>query len=264
LGDLHLPIKLDEEFQDVFGKIDTSISGLNSEWKYSKADIHKSRFPEFKENRIKLYDAKLRQTDSLVRDIVSKISELSTRDTLFVITADHGEEFWDHAKMENQYFHSEHDDFGVGHGYNLFQEIIHVPLILYSNSMHSGVSTENVSLVDVTPTILEQLSINHQIPVDGTSLFKKREKNVIFSEGVRARLKKKAVIKGDYKLIVSEANDVSLLFNLKEDPLESTPLDNPRLENELKCEFPDAPTNLRKEKLQSDVIKERLNELGYF
>ena len=61
---------------------------------------------------------------------------------IVVVTADHGEEFQEHG--------------GRGHGKTLFDEAIHVPLlVLATGRAGSGVVERLVSSVDVAPTILE-------------------------------------------------------------------------------------------------------------
>jgi choline-sulfatase len=66
-------------------------------------------------------------------------------DTLVIVTADHGEEFWDHGS--------------VGHGHNVYEELLHVPFFV----RHPGIArpgarfTEPVGLVDIVPTVLDSL-----------------------------------------------------------------------------------------------------------
>jgi len=65
-------------------------------------------------------------------------------DTLVVVTADHGEEFWDHGS--------------VGHGHSVFDELLHVPMIVRVPGVApSARISADVGLVDVAPTILEAL-----------------------------------------------------------------------------------------------------------
>ena len=61
-------------------------------------------------------------------------------DDVVVVAADHGEELWEHG--------------GVEHGHALWQELLHVPLILAGAGIPAGVTEEPVSLEDVGPTLL--------------------------------------------------------------------------------------------------------------
>lgn len=97
------------------------------------------------------YDQNLRYLD----DQVSSLIEAMGPDTTVVIFADHGEEFWDH------------DDFE--HGHSLYDELLRVPLIVYDPSLPGGRSQSPVSLLDLTPTVLELLGLPVS-QVDGRSL----------------------------------------------------------------------------------------------
>ena len=69
--------------------------------------------------RIKeLYRAGLAYNDSELERFVARVEELfEPGEALIIFTADHGEELWDHG--------------GVLHGYTLFQEQLHIPLIFW-------------------------------------------------------------------------------------------------------------------------------------
>ena len=62
------------------------------------------------------------------------------RGRLIVFTADHGEEFFEHGGFE--------------HGHTVFQEVIHVPLVISRTGGAPTVVTEPVTLTDVTATLL--------------------------------------------------------------------------------------------------------------
>ena len=83
-------------------------------------------------------------------------------DTLLIVTADHGEEFFEHGK--------------VGHGHSLFQELLHVPLIVRFPGLPAGRRVARpVSLFDVAPTIVDLLNLGpaadgQNVPFEGNSL----------------------------------------------------------------------------------------------
>lgn len=66
-------------------------------------------------------------------------------DTVVVFTSDHGEEFWDHGS--------------VGHGHSVYDELLHVPLIVRLPGVTEGKQrlSTSVGLIDVMPTILDAL-----------------------------------------------------------------------------------------------------------
>jgi hypothetical protein len=64
-------------------------------------------------------------------------------DDLVVVFSDHGEEFWDHRGFE--------------HGHSLYEELIHVPLVVRAPGVAPGRHEAPVSLLDITPTVLAAL-----------------------------------------------------------------------------------------------------------
>lgn len=263
LGDLHIPVQVPESFQTAFGRIDRSIPNLST-WSYCSGNMDSSGFIQYKRNRIKMYDAAIRYADHIVKNIVTQIEEASEYPTIFIITADHGEELWDHAQMEKKLFYDPRRWWGVGHGHNLFQEIIKVPLIFYGGKVPTGIRKENVSLVDVFPTILDLLSIDHRIPCDGRTLLSTDNETPILSEEVAYGYEKKTIVQENYKLIVSEGDSVQLLFDLKNDPFEKAPIENPSLEKHLKTLIYPKKTERGKKQKTTQEIQKRLQELGYF
>jgi len=93
------------------------------------------------EDLLARYEAELAHTDQAVADIVQALEEAGALDrTILVVTADHGEEFLEHGFVE--------------HAWTLYEESIHVPLILWApGALAPGRAPEPVSLVDVLPTL---------------------------------------------------------------------------------------------------------------
>ncbi|MCH8084564.1 MAG: sulfatase-like hydrolase/transferase, partial [Myxococcales bacterium] len=91
-----------------------------------------------------LYDAVLAYADSQISRIFEAFRAFEAPGrSLLIVTADHGEEFWEHGTYE--------------HGHTLYDELLAVPLVLYApNSQAAGseISTA-VSLKDVMPTVLD-------------------------------------------------------------------------------------------------------------
>jgi arylsulfatase A-like enzyme len=92
-----------------------------------------------------LYDGEIRFTDEHVGMVEAKLRELGIwDDTMIVITADHGEEFQEHG--------------GWWHGTTLYEEQIHVPLLVKWPKSEVGaparVTDHPVRHIDVAPTLL--------------------------------------------------------------------------------------------------------------
>jgi arylsulfatase A-like enzyme len=99
------------------------------------------------------YDGEIRYTDhylSKMFDLLHK-NGITRENTIWIITADHGEEFYEEHPRDLGY-HS--------HGRTLYQEQIRVPLILGVPKLQNRVVEQQVGLVDVAPTILDLLQIN--------------------------------------------------------------------------------------------------------
>jgi len=108
---------------------------------------------------VSLYDGEIRYTDLNVGKLLSLLDRAGRLDdTLVVFTADHGEEFLEHGVL--------------GHKAGLFDEAIHVPLVLRHPRLVPGgaVSDDLVSLVDLAPTILDLCGIDAPAGMWGTSL----------------------------------------------------------------------------------------------
>lgn len=106
-----------------------------------------------------LYDGEISWTDAQMERLFSHLRSSGYADNTYVIiTSDHGEEFLEHG--------------GVGHGYTMHCEILHVPLIISGPGILAG-STDSIlrSQTDILPTILELSSGEIPEHISGYSLF---------------------------------------------------------------------------------------------
>jgi arylsulfatase A-like enzyme len=236
LGDLHIPINVPRGFKHFFGKV-KKLPNINK-WAYTSIDEQKGRgFKEYMENRILLYDNALRYVDSVIEDFYAFLQDKGLLDnTVFIVTADHGEEFWEHAELEAKNFYNPRNYHGVDHGHNLFMEIIEVPILLDGGAlMRKGdFSKFLVSSVDVAPTIFDLIGIENNLPFNGVSLFNahKLKDRPLLSESIAYGYEKKTLIMGDYKLLYSPRENVKWLFDLDKDPKELNPITGDELVNE--------------------------------
>ncbi|MFH0832167.1 MAG: sulfatase [Candidatus Aenigmatarchaeota archaeon] len=108
-----------------------------------------------------IYDEKISRADEKFKNFIIEYEKLGLMNkTIFILTSDHGTEFYEHGRVD--------------HGFSLYDELIHVPLIIILPGK-TGLSIENqVSSIDVMPTILDLLDINYNSTVEnqmrGTSL----------------------------------------------------------------------------------------------
>ena len=89
-----------------------------------------------------LYDSEIHYVDRRVGELLATLDPAVLADTLVVLTADHGEELHDHG--------------GWKHGETLYQEQVHVPLIVrWDGHVRAGARLGGtVRLVDLAPTLL--------------------------------------------------------------------------------------------------------------
>jgi arylsulfatase A-like enzyme len=109
------------------------------------------------------YDGAIAYTDSLLSSFLNeRLAAGGDKNDLIVVTADHGEELFDHG--------------GFGHGFTLHHEVVDVPLLLRLPGGEGGGTRIDapVSLVDVAPTLLDLLGLLDEQPGrrfgDGVSL----------------------------------------------------------------------------------------------
>lgn len=105
------------------------------------------------------YEGDLLYTDSQIARLLDTLDDLGEAErTLVVITADHGEALGEHGV--------------VGHGWYVIEPVLHVPLLMRAPGLiPEGLRVAApVSLVDVTPTVLELAGVLPTVPMQGMSL----------------------------------------------------------------------------------------------
>ncbi|KUK43562.1 MAG: Sulfatase [Methanothrix harundinacea] len=229
LGDLHEPLNPPAGFRDFFGEV-KNCPNINS-WDFKRREEQiGGRFQEYKENRITLYDNALKYVDYSIEGFYSFLKNSGLIDsTILIITADHGEEFWEHARLEAKNFYDPRGFCGVGHGHNVFNELIEVPLILSNPKLPNKKYDKLVSTTDISPTILDLLEVKHKLSFDGVNVFKSSEKRALINEATGYGYEKKALYIGGFKLIYSKHDEIAWVFDLKKDPEEKNPITDDEL-----------------------------------
>lgn len=195
-------------------------------------------------------------------------------EALIVVTADHGEELYDHE--------------GFGHGYTLHREVLHVPLLVKLPFQRASRRQEEwVSLVDLYPTLLEALGVEPVSGLDGRSLLPfllgepalergpGRADPFLFETRWPERFVGTALVSFPWKLVRVEsdyagAEERTMLFHLEEDPAERDELAarHPELVRALADELAARLGSVALGRLGSAGVEARLDEgllqaLGY-
>jgi arylsulfatase A-like enzyme len=225
LADLHVPLIPPDSHRSFFGDV-KDLPKL-SKFAFTTPEEQRGdpeRFREYRENRQLLYDNILRYVDSEIERFHRRLKDQDLLEsTVLIITADHGEEFWDHAEMEATSFHHQKGCFGIGHGHSAFNELIQVPILITGPVSHRRPDFL-VSTVDIVPTVLDFLGIRHSMRLDGQSALSTDGIRPLLSEASATGYEKKALIMGRYKLVYSKDDGVEWLFDLEKDPYEQNPI----------------------------------------
>ena len=112
--------------------------------------------PAVREPKV-LYRGELQYVDAVIGEIFEELSRRNLlSQTMIVITGDHGEMFGEHGES--------------GHGFFIYQESLHVPLLFLLPDHKAGKSDSVVELVDLMPTMLDLLGIAVPETVQGKSV----------------------------------------------------------------------------------------------
>lgn len=126
--------------------------------KKGREDMRESVSPGMLTSLSENYDVAVRHTMDRIGGLLDDLRRRGLYDdSLIILTADHGEELFDHG--------------GFSHGYSLHREVLHVPLLVkLPGQGHASRVDVPVSLADIYPTVAEVLGVPMPYPVDGRSL----------------------------------------------------------------------------------------------
>lgn len=175
-------------------------------------DVHTPRKPPGEYQRqfsgpryLALYDASILYVDRFIQRLQASLRQAGRGDVWFVVFADHGEGLnSDNILVSNR-----------GHGYDLYDSLIRVPVLLYHPGLYGRLYgrrlSAHVSSVDLAPTLLHLLGLPHDLPCfEGQSLVPRllaadhATEEPIFSETQWRGVSRCAVRLGGWKLILHE------------------------------------------------------------
>jgi arylsulfatase A-like enzyme len=211
-----------------------------------------------------LYDAEVAAFDAELGRLLDALGQDGLLDrTVVVIVGDHGEEFLDHGGLE--------------HGKTLYQELLHVPLIVRVPGGTGARTTVLAQHVDVAPTLLSLLGLPAPGGVAGHALLAPdgavvpASQREAFSSTRFGDAALMALVVPPWKVVVPERGDARpQVFDLERDPAERENLEaaHPVLVGyarqrmaELEAEGGYAPRG--DPRLIDPETRERLRHLGY-
>ena len=152
---------------------------------------------------IKIYDNCIRYADLFVKRLVKDTSDC---DPVYIFHADHGDGFGEHGIYQHTKPHY------------LYEELIHVPFLIYNVDTTPEKVIYPVSLVDMSGIIFD--IINGRDTIFDSAIRKKDDTFYAISRTVTGGAKKIAVRSYPWKLILGQGKGFEL-YNLKKDPYES-------------------------------------------
>lgn len=118
-----------------------------------------------------LYSAQIHMLDTELGKFFDYLERKKAfQNTSIIIVGDQGDEFF------------EHDSYS--HGWSLYNEVLHVPLIVYVPGSGSGTSNKLISLVDIVPTVLRIVQKKLTATVAGIDIFSRASHAMIIAEHV--------------------------------------------------------------------------------
>ena len=174
---------------------------------------------DFGSRDIDRYDSEIAYCDAVVGRAIAYVQD-KRPNAIIVVAADHGEEFDEHG--------------GRYHGTTLYDEQVHVPLVVYVPGVPAHVVAGPVQLIDIAPTILGLLDLLAPARMRGTDLgpwlavpsAPDGRLPPVFAEVGDNRM----VVQGREKLICDLAKDYCAYHDLGSDPREERDLAEARPE----------------------------------
>jgi arylsulfatase A-like enzyme len=170
-----------------------------------------------------MYDEMIFNLDKEIGKLVAGLEPLLQKNTILVITSDHGEAFMEHRNIMHQ---------------SLYGEVLEVPLIVIAPGIHRGSIDTPASIIDIYPTILGLLQLPQVASVEGRDLswsfsgfprlpnYKpiiSERYAMVYDNGQHKAILQRSIISGHWKLLVTidqQSTRDTELYNMTKDPYE--------------------------------------------
>jgi arylsulfatase A-like enzyme len=209
------------------------------------------------------YDSEIKHVDLNLEKLIARLQKMDIlKDSLIIITADHGEEFLEHGCL--------------AHGFQLYNETINIPLIFHWDGHLTPMVRQNlVSGIDIAPTILELCQVEIPDSMMGKNILGKKvkEEPALFCTHF-INQEQRGMVTPKWKFIENVKTGEIMIFDIGKDPKEKNNLfnNNPndwsehfKIFQKLLAKHVSREDEKQERKLEFDPeTKEQLKALGYF
>lgn len=168
-----------------------------------------------------MYDEMILKLDKEIGSLFADLEPYLKKNTILVITSDHGEAFMEHRDIMHR---------------SLYGEVLNVPLIIAAPNISRGEISTPASIIDIYPTVLGLLGLPKAASAEGRNLSAAltglpvpiRYKPIIseryairYNNGEHQPILQRSIISGKWKLLITlEQQSIRNveLYNLTEDP----------------------------------------------
>jgi len=182
--------------------------------------------------RNQVYNLAVRELRGAIADILQNLEDRNLLEsTLVVVYSDHGEEFWQH-KAEQEKRGDPRGIYGFGHGQSLYQELLHVPLVVWHPGIKGVARQDLVSLIDVVPSALNWLGVEQAdeslpgiiMPAGTQKMADNSTPRTIFASGISYGPEAISAREGHLKSIMHYPDEDFEYFDLDKDRDEKHPI----------------------------------------